>query len=262
MAKAASCILVVDDLDDVRETAANVLTVAGYVVVSAASGGEALALLAKKPRPDLLFTDIVLGRGLNGFELAQRAIRLRPRLKVLYASGYSGSLGERHAQVPGSRMLQKPYRAVELLRHVTSLLEEPAPAIARPDHEVAVSAARPTQEKPRPAVLVVEDDRRSRTIAIELFSGLGVTVFAAPDGYDALALLAKHPEVTVLFTDIRLPGMDGVELAKTAQELRPDLKVVLTSAYVDVTPVPGMIFVAKPWQTRDFTNVAGLIDRR
>jgi two-component system, NtrC family, response regulator HydG len=72
-----------------------------------------------------------------------------------------------------------------------------------------------------------------------------------------LALLAKHPEVDVLFSDIRLPGIDGIELAKAARGLRPDLQIVLTSAYADVTAVPGMSFIAKPWQMADFSNVAG-----
>ncbi|HKW54373.1 MAG TPA: response regulator [Stellaceae bacterium] len=261
MVKAPSCILVVDDLDDVRDTAVAVLSAAGYVVVAAADGEAALALLGGRPEPELLFTDVVLGRGLNGFELAQRAVRLRPRLKILYATGYAWNLGEQHDAVPGSRMLHKPYRAVELLRDVDELLEEPAPAIAPPDHEVAGDAARQAQAAP-PAVLVVEDDRRSRGIAIELFTGLGLAVFAAGDGYDALALLAKHPEIAVLFSDIRLPGIDGVELARAARELRPDLQVVLTSAYVNVTAVPGMTFIAKPWQTADFSAVAGLIRRQ
>ncbi|HEX6841464.1 MAG TPA: response regulator [Stellaceae bacterium] len=258
MVKAPSCILVVDDLDDVRDTAVAVLEAAGYVVVAAGSGEAALALLGAQPEPDLLFTDVVLGSGLNGFELAQRAARLRPRLKILYATGYAWNLSEQHEALPGSRMLQKPYRAVELLRDVDALLEQPAPAIVRPDHEVASDVARQLQPAP-PAVLVVEDDRRSRAIAIELFTGLGLAVFAAGEGDDALMLLAKHPEIAVLFSDIRLPGIDGIELAKAARELRPDLSIVLTSAYVDVTAVPGMTFIAKPWQTSDFNHVAGLI---
>jgi two-component SAPR family response regulator len=65
----------------------------------------------------------------------------------------------------------------------------------------------------------------------------------------------------VLFSDIRLPGIDGIELAKAAHELRPDLSIVLTSAYVDVTAVPGTTFIAKPWQTSDFNHVAGLVRR-
>jgi len=97
--KAPSCILVVDDLDDVRDTAVAVLSAAGYVVVAAASGDAALALLGAQPEPDLLFTDVVLGSGLNGFELAQRAVRLQPRLKVLYATGYAWDLGEQHEAV-------------------------------------------------------------------------------------------------------------------------------------------------------------------
>lgn len=260
MVTAPSCILVVDDLDDVRDTAVTVLEAAGYAVLAAGSGEAALALLSAQPEPHLLFTDVVLGSGINGFELAQRAVRLRPRLKIIYATGYAWNLGEQHEALPGSRMLQKPYRAVELLRDVDALLEHPAPAIARPDHEVPVDATRPPQGAP-PAILVVEDDRRSRGIAIELFTGLGLAVFAAGNGYDALALLAKHPEIAVLFSDIRLPGIDGVELAKVARGLRPDLQIVLTSAYVDVTAVPGMTFIAKPWQTTDFSNVAGLIRR-
>jgi CheY-like chemotaxis protein len=258
--KAPSCILVVDDLDDVRDTAVTVLEAAGYVVLAAGSGEAALALLGAEPAPDLLFTDVVLGSGLNGFELAQRAVRLRPGRKVLYATGYAWNLAEEHEALPGSRMLQKPYRAIELLRDIDALLDQPAPPIARPDHEVAADAARQPQ-KAMPAILVVEDDRRSRAIAIELFTGLGLAVFAAGDGYDALALLAKHPEIGVLFSDIRLPGIDGVELAKAARELRTDLQIVLTSAYVDVAAEPGMTFIAKPWQMADFHNVAGLVHR-
>ena len=258
MAKASSCILVVDDLDDVRDTAVAVLEAAGYVVVAADSGEAALALLGARPEPDLLFTDVVLGRGLNGFQLAQRALRLRPQLKILYATGYAWNLVEQHGAVPGSRMLQKPYRAVELLREVDALLEQRATAIAPPDRDAAGEMAGGPHGAPA-AILVVEDDRRLQAIAVELFIGLGLVVFAAGDGYDALALLAKHPEIAVLFSDIRLPGIDGVELAKAAAELRPGLQIVLTSAYVDVAAVPGMSFIAKPWQTVDFSNVAGLI---
>src|SRR5690242_19557129 len=86
VAKAPSCILVVDDLDDVRDTAVAVLEAAGYVVVAAGSGEASLALLGAQPEPDLLFTDVVLGSGLNGFEVAQRAARLRPLLKILSAT--------------------------------------------------------------------------------------------------------------------------------------------------------------------------------
>src|SRR5258708_34017104 len=121
MGKVAARILVVDDLDDVRETTMAVLVAAGYAVTPAADGDEALSLLAQEPSPDLLLTDIVLGRGLNGFALAERAVQLRPLLKVLYATAYAWKLDEGHAAVPGSRMLTKPDVAPGLRREVALL---------------------------------------------------------------------------------------------------------------------------------------------
>lgn len=260
MATAAARILVVDDLDDVRETTVAVLAAAGYEVVAAAGGDEALSLLAQDPSPDLLLTDIVLGRSMNGFELAQRAVQLRPHLNILYATGYAWNLDEIHAAVPGSRMLRKPYRAHELLREIDHLLGTPAPIVAAPDRDAAVAALR-RKQKAKPALLVVEDDARSSAIAVELFMGLGLVVFSAGTAEDALTLLAKHREIAVLFTDIRLPGMSGTELAEQVRKLRPGVKVVLTSAYMDVTPLPGTRFIAKPWSTTDFALVAGLVAR-
>ena len=261
MVTAAARILVVDDLDDVRETTVAVLTSAGYEVVAAAGGDEALSLLTQDPSPDLLLTDIVLGRSMNGFELAQRAIQLQPRLKVLYATGYAWNLDEIHAAIPGSRMLRKPYRAHELLREVDLVLDGPAPIVAAPDRDAAVAARRRKLKKAKPALLVVEDDARSSAIAVELFMGLGLVVFSAATAEDALTLLARHREIAVLFTDIRLPGKSGTELAEAVRKLRPNVKIVLTSAYMDVTPVPGTRFIAKPWSTTDFALVAGLVAR-
>jgi CheY-like chemotaxis protein len=254
MRKAAPRILVVDDLDDVRSTAGDVLSIAGYDVMAAANSDEALSLLAQHPSLELLFTDIVLGRAMNGFELAQRAVELRPQLKVLYSTGYAWNLEEIHAAVPGSRMLRKPYRAHDLLREVDLLLDGPAPIVAAPDRDAR-------RKKAKPAILVVEDDQRSSAIAVELFMGLGLVVFSAGSAEDALLLLAKHPEIAVLFSDIRLPGMSGAELAEDVRKHRPDIKIVLTSAYMETTPVIGTSFVRKPWSTTDFALVAGMITR-
>jgi CheY-like chemotaxis protein len=184
--------------------------------------------------------------------LAQKAVRLRANLKVLYMTGYAGSLEDLYAAVPGSRMLRKPYRAHDLLRELEILLDDQAPAIAEPDH---VPQPRP---QPKPTILVVEDDARSLAIAVDLFEGLGLKVFSTFNAEDALLLLARHPEISTLFTDIRLPGMTGDQLSVAAWQLRPDLKIVLTSAYTDVPQVPGARFIPKPWSTADFKIVASV----
>jgi len=68
----------------------------------------------------------------------------------------------------------------------------------------------------KPSVLVVEDNPISRATASALFETLGFTVFDTYDGHHALSLLEAHPEIGLLFIDVRMPGMSGPELAKGA----------------------------------------------
>lgn len=140
------------------------LEASGYVVVTAATAEQALSLLAGDPSIALLVTDIVLGSHSNGFELAQRAVQLQPRLKVLYTTGYAGKLEDLYPPIDGSRMLRKPYRAHELLREIDLLLDAPAPVIAAPD------GAPQSRPQPKPAILVVEDDARAPSPALNTLS--------------------------------------------------------------------------------------------
>jgi len=88
-----------------------------------------------------------------------------------------------------------------------------------------------------------------RATAVGIMQDLGCTVVDAYNGHQALKLLQAHPEIEVLFTDVRMPGMSGTELAEAAQRLRPDLRIVLTSGYVSPKDVPADItFVPKPWR--------------
>ena len=99
------------------------------------------------------------------------------------------------------------------------------------------------------AVLVVEDMPQVRATAVRIIEDLGHKVFDAYNGHQALKLLQAHPEIEVLFADIRMPGMSGTELAEVAQRLRPNLKIVLTSGYVGSKDVSADItFVPKPWR--------------
>jgi CheY-like chemotaxis protein len=106
------------------------------------------------------------------------------------------------------------------------------------------------------AVLVVEDVPQARATAVSIMQDLGCTVFDAYNGHQALKLLLAHPEIEVLFADVRMPGMSGTELAQAAQRLRPDLRIVLTSGYVSRKDVPANItFVPKPWREDDLADV-------
>jgi PAS domain S-box-containing protein len=117
------CVLVVEDNDDVRELAEQVLGMAGYAVRSAASGEQAMDLLRQGEAVELLFTDVIMPGGMNGLELVERAHALRPGLPVLVTTGYMDELpqGRRSG---GLEILPKPYRQEDLLERVKKALEE------------------------------------------------------------------------------------------------------------------------------------------
>lgn len=104
-------------------------------------------------------------------------------------------------------------------------------------------------------VLVVEDDPRVRALAVEQFEASGATVLDTYSSERALDLLASHPEVRLVFSDVRLPGRDGVTLARMVRRRRPDVRIVLTSGYVGDCPAEGATFVAKPWQAGTFARM-------
>ena len=89
LAATHAVILVVEDESAVRALVTRVLTSEGYVVFTASDAAQALALLEEEDRwVDLLLTDVVLPRGLQGDDLAQEALALRPGLPILFMSGH------------------------------------------------------------------------------------------------------------------------------------------------------------------------------
>jgi CheY-like chemotaxis protein len=122
MARVLARILLVEDVEDIRLATAEALSQAGYAVRTAADAVAALALLADEPAPDVLFTDIVLGAGMNGYALAERALRARGDLRILYTSGYPGTARDKPTGAPPARLLLKPYRTAEVIQAVAQLL--------------------------------------------------------------------------------------------------------------------------------------------
>jgi PAS domain S-box-containing protein len=117
------CVLVVEDNDDVRELAEQVLEMEGYAVQSAASGEQAMDLLRQGATVDLLFTDVIMPGGMNGLELVEQARTLRPGLPVLVTTGYMDELPQR-GRSGGLDILAKPYRQESLLERVRLALEQ------------------------------------------------------------------------------------------------------------------------------------------
>ncbi|MFY0530047.1 sigma-54-dependent transcriptional regulator [Archangium gephyra] len=100
-------------------------------------------------------------------------------------------------------------------------------------------------------VLVVDDDRANLDSVSRIFQREGLETLSASNGTEALDML-RRPEVSVMVTDLMMPGMDGQELLKASRTIRPDVEVVLMTAYGTVeTAVAAMKdgaydFITKP----------------
>jgi PAS domain S-box-containing protein len=117
-------VLLVEDDPDVQLVTVEALRFMGYSVLTADEGNGALQTLRRDPDVDVMFTDVVMPKGMSGTELLEQARALRPDLKILIASGYA------RAQLPvippGCDFLAKPYRVDELEQRLRKLTEQPA----------------------------------------------------------------------------------------------------------------------------------------
>jgi CheY-like chemotaxis protein len=122
-------VLLVEDEDGVRALVRQVLHKHGYNVLEARNGGEALLMCERHQGDiDMLLTDVVLEQ-MGGRELAERLLKVRPEMKVLYVSGYADDAIVHHGVLkPGMAFLQKPFTTEALARKVRFVLDfVPAP---------------------------------------------------------------------------------------------------------------------------------------
>ena len=118
-------VLLVDDDGDVRATAVNLLTTLGYEVLVAASGAEALDILARDEGIDVLFTDVMMPGAMDGGEVAEKAREIRPDIKILFASGYFEDALVRHGNIAANtHLLVKPYRRRDLAKMMNMILAD------------------------------------------------------------------------------------------------------------------------------------------
>lgn len=225
-------ILVVEDDPKVQSTVIELLSGLGYAVLKASDAEQALAIVGSGVHIDLLFTDVVMPGPLRSPDMARRAVQLLPQLKVLYTSGYTQNAIVHGGRLdPGVELLSKPYSRQQLALKIRLVLggrdieeDDAAGAPYAKLHPVAVSSKRSGNLR----ILVVEDDVASLDATCELLSLVGINAQRAENAEAALRVLETGP-VDVLLTDVEMPDMSGIELARLAVGMHPELEVIFAS---------------------------------
>ncbi|MFE1599128.1 ATP-binding protein [Methylobacterium sp. ID0610] len=125
----------------------------------------------------------------------------------------------------------------------------------------------PAPERRARTVLVVEDDAMVRRASAETIGELGYRTLTAPDGQAALACLDSNRDVSVLFTDVVMPGLDGPTLAAEARRRRPGLKVVFATGHGrdeerdGPLPGPDETVLRKPFSIEDLAAALQAVSR-
>ena len=247
-------VLVVEDDVGVRTTVVDMLGALGYKVLKAEDGESALAVLHSGAQIDLLFTDVIMPGPVSSTEMARQARELQPDIAVLFTSGYAQDVIVHEGRLDaGVELLSKPYRREELarkLRHVLANRQQQmrarqfersgapladstsasvlggTPGLDLTGHALAPQGDMPTSMK----ILVVEDNLDSQLMVCELVGMLGHTVSGVSDGEAAWKLLNEQ-DFDILFTDVSLPGMSGIALARMVLRDKPDMRIIFSTGY-------------------------------
>ncbi len=114
-------------------------------------------------------------------------------------------------------------------------------------------------ERKKPVVLIVEDEFLLRMNAVDMIEAAGFDAIEAANADQAIDILEARPDITVVFTDIQMPGsMDGLKLARAVRGRWPPIKIVATSGHVSVSQqdLPdGGRFLPKPYSPHQVTGV-------
>ncbi|MDB5771126.1 MAG: sensor histidine kinase [Burkholderia sp.] len=131
------------------------------------------------------------------------------------------------------------------------------PALEATEEDLASADTNAGNDK----ALLVDDQPDVLDVAVDLFRSMGYEVFSANNGAGALDIMKRMPDIDVLFTDVLMPGMNGIQLAQEARKCAPGIKVILASGY----PAPALAaentgfrdfdFVSKPYRMSEILKL-------
>ncbi|MFZ5502706.1 MAG: response regulator [Pseudomonadota bacterium] len=224
-AKVAPLVMVVDDSLTIRKITTRLLERAGYQVVTATDGVDALEKLVDV-HPLVMLLDVEMPR-MDGFELTKR-LRREEKTKDLPIIMITSRTADKHRdyamELGVNTYLGKPYQDDELLQNVADFMASHKLGDGQPVSEPQVA-------KGKSLIMVVDDSLTIRKITSRLLERSGYQVVTATDGVDALEKLADvNPAVMLL--DVEMPRMDGFELTRRLrrEEKTKNLPIIMITS--------------------------------
>ena len=201
-------VLVVDDLRSVRLTLGGILEDEGYDegynVVLAENGYQAIEM-AKQTPFDLIFMDIKMP-GINGVQTFREIKKINPEAVVIMMTAYSVEDLVREALEEGAyAVVYKPFDIEKIVSIIESALQ-------------------------KTLILVVDDSQTDRETLKTILEERGYGVVTASSGAEALAMV-KEKRFDIIFLDVRLPDIDGVEFFEQVKAIDPEVAVIMMTGY-------------------------------
>jgi len=242
-------VLIADDDADVREVLVESFREAGFDVLQAANGLEAL-LCVKRDRPDAVVLDLMMPR-LGGVEALKRIHAFNPGIRALVVTGSIDSELHRQATLAGAAgVFAKPVSAATLVAALSApaAASAPKPAEPAPTSPVAVGVG----GAPTGRVLVVDDNSEVRAMLEDVLTSLGYATRTAADGATAVrSVLTEPPDIVLL--DVYMPGLSGVGALPTIVALAPHAKVIMISGAANEDVLKrSLAFGAHDYVTKPF----------
>ncbi len=230
-------VLVVDDLRNIRLTLGAILEDEGHNVVTVDDGYQAIEA-AKKTRFDAIFMDIKMP-GINGVETFREIKKINPEAAVIMMTAYSVEDLVKEALEEGAyKIIHKPFDIGRIISTITEL----------PHGKIRI--------------LVVDDRFADRETLKVILEDKGYRVATANDGAEAIEA-AKEKHYDIIFLDIKLPDIDGVQTFMQVKKINPTATVIMMTGYAEKDLVEKALSAGaytclfKPF---DMKKVLGLVE--